>query len=269
MKTNIKKILVAFLALYLAGFAYLVTFQRHYLYHPNHDYVTPESLNLNIPFKVIFVKTADGLDLKGWYVPARSGQPTIVYFHGNADHLSNAAKVAKSYVAAGYGFLVAEYRGFSLMPGTPSEQGLYVDARAAISKLIADGVPPQQIVLMGHSMGAGVATQMATEFPAKALILVAPFSSIPDMAQFQYPYFPARYAVRDRFDNASKIGNLHMPVLIVNGDKDTLVPPAQGQHLFDLAAEPKTYHQFAGQDHSSLLNPEFYRLSLKWLAAIP
>ena len=265
MPKNLKKILIALLTIYLGGFAYLIAFQRHYLYHPNHEYVSPESLDLGIAFKEFPARTQDGIDLKGWYMPATTKPLTIVFFHGNADHLSNAAPVAKSYIAAGYGFLVTEYRGFSGMAGRPTEDGFYDDARTFINKLIADGIKPQNIVLMGHSLGSGVATQMASEFPVGGLILVAPFTSIPDMAQLQYPYYPARYFVWDRFDNAAKIADLPMPILIVNGDKDDLVPITHGQHLFDLAHAPKQYHLFPDRDHSDILNSEFYDLNLKWL----
>jgi fermentation-respiration switch protein FrsA (DUF1100 family) len=239
----------------LAGFYLLLligvfVFQRSLLYFPSHSYVALQDAYANRSFVELPVKTADGLDLKAWYAPATSKPFTFVFFHGNGDCLATASGTADPYIAAGYGFLVAEYRGYSGLPGKPTEAGLYADGRATINALVARGVKSENIILFGHSLGTGVAVQMAEEFHVGGVVLLAPYTSIAEMAQVEYPYLPARYLARDRFENEKKIRKIHAPVLIVNGTEDQIIPPSQGRQLYDLANEPKEFHSIPGRGHN-------------------
>lgn len=215
------------------------------------------------------VKTEDGLDLTGWYSPATGQKLTLVFFHGNGDGLRTASIIPSPYIAKGYGFLLTEYRGYSGMPGSPSEKGLYDDARAYIKNLIAFGVKEENIVLFGHSLGTGAAVHMASEFHVRGLILLAPYMSIAKMAQIRFPIFPAEYLVKDRFENFKKIPNLHLPILITNGGRDMIIPPSQGQQLFALANEPKQFLFVPEAGHNDLFNSNFVNVSLKWLDRLP
>src|SRR6185312_2979229 len=146
------------------------------------------------------VKTEDGLTLTSWYTPARKiDKFTIVFFQGNAGHLGYRNYKVRPWIDAGYGVLMVGYRGFG-NPGSPSEEGLYNDARAAIDAVRAKGVPDKALVLYGESMGTGVAVQMATEYDASALILESPYTSIPAVGADRYPLVPARLLIRDKFD---------------------------------------------------------------------
>jgi len=198
-----------------------------------------------------------------WYAPATTKPFTFVFFHGNADSLSTASEVAEPYIAAGYGFLVAEYRGYSGLPGKPTEAGLYDDGRAAMKGLMAQGVKSENIILFGHSLGTGVATQMAEEFHVGGLMLLAPYLSIPKMAQHNYPIYPVEFVVLDRFENDAKIEKIHVPLLIVNGENDQLIPPSQGKLLYSLANEPKEFHSLPGRGHNDAFD-DFAVLSLDW-----
>jgi hypothetical protein len=239
----------------LAGFYLLLligvfVFQRSLLYFPSHSYVTLQVAGANRSFGELLVKTADGLDLKAWYAPSASKPFTFVFFHGNGDCLATASETADPYIAAGYGFLAAEYRGYSGLPGKPTEAGLYADGRATIDALVARGVKSENIILFGHSLGTGVAVQMAEEFHVGGVVLLAPYTSIAEMAQVEYPYLPAKVLARDRFENEKKIRNIHAPVLIVNGTEDRVIPPSQGRQLYDLANEPKEFHSIPGRGHN-------------------
>ncbi|WP_162601148.1 alpha/beta hydrolase [Occallatibacter savannae] len=236
--------------------------QRSLLYFPPRGYLekAPNKRFLEVP-----VTTADGLSLKAWYAPASSKSSTIVFFHGNGDSLLGAAQIAEPYIRAGYGFLAVEYRGYSGLPGKPTEVGLYNDARACIEKLIASGVAPQHIILYGHSLGTGVAVQMAREFPVGGLMLLAPCLSIASLAQIHYPFLPARLLVLDRFENDKKISHIHVPVLIANGAEDQLIPPSHGAKLFSLARDPKEYHSIPGTGHNDSFEG-FTPISLDWIA---
>jgi fermentation-respiration switch protein FrsA (DUF1100 family) len=119
--------------------------------------------------------------------------------------------------------------------------------------LMAQGVKSEKIILMGHSLGTGVAVQLAGEFEVGGLILLAPYLSMVKMAQMQYPFLPVSLIALDRFDNEKKIGTVHVPVLIVNGTADELIPPAQGKRLYELANEPKEFHSMPGRGHNDVL----------------
>jgi fermentation-respiration switch protein FrsA (DUF1100 family) len=252
----------------LAGFYLLLLIgvffcQRSLLYFPSHSYVTLSEAFANKSFEELPVRTADGLDLKAWYAPATTKQFTFVFFHGNGDCLATASETADPYIADGYGFVVAEYRGYSGLPGKPTEAGLYADGRATLYALMARGVRSEKIILFGHSLGTGVAVQMAEEFHVGGVILLAPYTSIPEIAQIQYPYLPAKVLVRDRYESVKKIGNIHAPVLIVNGSGDQLIPPSQGMQLYDLANEPKEFHSIPGRGHNDAFS-DLAPIALDW-----
>ncbi len=251
----LKKLLLLAIALYSAVLAYYVIFQRHYIYFPMPDYVGPKENTDTSSFEELQVTTEDHLPLTGWYAPA-SGRPfTIVFFHGSGDSLYNVAPVALPYLYAGYGFLLGEYRGYSGMPGSPSENGLYADARAYVAKLFDMGVDVDHMIFMGHSIGAAVATQMAREFHPAGLVLLAPFASLVQRAGELYPIFPTNYVVWDHFANDEKVGQLDKPIFILHGDSDTTIPLAHGQKLHDLAQEPKSFQLLKGVGHNDMLEP--------------
>jgi len=242
-------------------------FQRSLLYFPNHASVPLSEAHADRSFREFFVRTEDGIDLKAWYAPATSKPFTFVFFHGNGDSLYTASHIADPYIAAGYGFLVAEYRGYSGLSGSPTEAGLYADARAYIHGLMAQGVKSENIILYGHSLGTGVAAQMAEEFHVGGLMLLAPFLSVPKMAQAAYPFFPSEHLALDRFENARKMGNIHAPLLIVNGANDQVVPPSQGKQLYALGNAPREFYSLPGHGHNDLFD-DFAPIALDWVSRV-
>ena len=252
------------IGLYLMILGAFFAFQRSLLYFPRPDSVALSEAHANRTFKEFPVRTEDGIALKAWYAPASSKQFTLVFFHGNADSLYSASSVADPYIAEGYGFLVTEYRGYSGMPGKPTEAGLYSDGRAYIRALIAQGVKSEDIVLFAHSLGTGVAVEMAKEFLVGGVILLAPYLSIPRMAQVEYPFLPAQLLTLDRFDNAAKIKGIHAPLLIVNGADDQVIPPAQGKQLYELAINPREFRSLPNHGHNDLFE-DVAPIALDWV----
>jgi fermentation-respiration switch protein FrsA (DUF1100 family) len=259
--------LIVLVGLYLLVLLTFFVFQRSLLYFPSPDSTSLREAHANPAFRQLPVRTEDGLDLKAWYAPSTSKPFTFVLFHGNADSLAGSSSVADPYIAAGYGFLVTEYRGYSGLPGKPTEAGLYADGRACIHALNAQGVQTENIILFGHSLGTGVAVEMASEFPVGGLILLAPYLSIPKVAQVHYPFVPAEILALDRFNNAAKIGQIHAPFVIVNGANDQIVPPWQGRRLYDLANEPREFHSLPHHDHNDLFD-DFAPLALDWVTRV-
>jgi len=258
-----RRILCILICVYLLCTLALFAFQRSFLYFPSQNYVTLRDARANDAYKEFPVRTKDGIDLKAWYAPATSKPFTFVFFHGNGDSLSTASDIGDPYINAGYGFLVAEYRGYSGLPGKPSEAGLYADARAYIDGLIAQGVKSENIILYGHSLGTGVAAQMAEEFQVGGVVLLAPYLSIAEMAQREFPYFPAKFIVLDRFDNEKKMNRIHAPLLIVNGARDRLIPPVEGEQLYELANEPRQFISLPDRGHNDAFGASSV-LTLDW-----
>lgn len=261
---KILKVLGVLAGLYLLALLGFFTFQRSFLYFPSHDHISISEAHANRAFKNFSVRTEDGLDLTAWYAPTTNKTFTIVFFHGNGDSLFTASPAADPYIAAGYGFLLAEYRGYSGLPGKPTEAGLYADARAYIKGLMAQGVKSENIILFGHSLGTGVAVQMAEEFHVGGVMLLAPYLSIAEMAQERFPYFPAKYIALDRYENDKKIKNLHAPVLIVNGARDEVIPPSEGRELYKMANEPRKFYSLPGRGHNDCFN-DFAVIGLEWI----
>ena len=147
---------------------------------------------------------------------------------------------------------------------SPSAIGLYNDGRACLRELMRRGVASTHMILFGHSLGSGVAVQMAEEFQVGGLMLLAPYLSIPKLARISFPFFPSSLLALDRFENEKKIGKIHAPVLIANGDEDRVIPPLQGNRLFALANQPKEFHSLPGRGHNDAFG-QFTTLSIDWM----
>jgi fermentation-respiration switch protein FrsA (DUF1100 family) len=225
--------------------------QRSLLFRP--FFATDDPAQAGLPQAVrVATQTADGLRLTHWYAPPRDpGAPILVFFHGNAGHVAWMADKARPFLQAGMGVFLTGYRGYSGNPGSPSEAGLYADARSAIDWLAAHAAG-HPLALYGESLGSGVAVQMATERAVGAVVLEAPYTSIPDVAERRYPLVPVQLLARDRFDSKSKIAAIGAPLLVIHGELDTLVPPAQGRALFEAAKEPKAAAFIPEAGHNDL-----------------
>jgi fermentation-respiration switch protein FrsA (DUF1100 family) len=250
MARMIISLFVSIALLYVAIVIFMAFFQHKMVFHPgrlsifNKDYP---------PFETVAITTSDGLTLRGLYAPPQGNKPVIIYFHGNAGSIIDRAVKTLLPVQAGYGYLMAEYRGYGGNPGQPSEQGLYNDARAWIAFVQEQGIPTSRLVYHGESLGTGVAVQMASEIKPKALMLEAPFTSVASVASYYYPILPVKRLLRHPFDSLSKAASLDMPVLIYHGTRDIVVPYRFGQKLF--SAIPSTAKKFVtvtGAGHANL-----------------
>ncbi|MBK6802994.1 alpha/beta hydrolase [Novosphingobium sp.] len=215
----------------------------------------------------IGLSTADGLQLRAGWRPPQPGKPVAVFFHGNGDSLSGAARATAVLADAGYGVMLAEYRGYGGNPGKPGEAGLYADGRAALAWLAGKGIASGRVVLIGNSMGSGVAVQLAREARVAALVLVSPYSSLPELAAQKLPWVPARWMVRHRFDNAAKLPLVAAPVLIQHGTADTMIAPGHAQTLGD--AQPRARLElFPGLDHDLAWDRRAQERQRAWLELV-
>ncbi|MBL6784759.1 MAG: alpha/beta hydrolase [Rickettsiales bacterium] len=213
--------------------------QRYLQYFPFGNVNNPAQIGLS-KFKNIDIKTEDGEKILAWFHKKENSVDVIVYFHGNAGNLEN--RKAKYFAFAensNYSILAVTYRGYPGSSGAPSEKGFYLDAEAAISYLKDQGYKDQNIILYGESIGSGVATEMATRINAKALILESPFTSIEDIAKKRYWFLPVSLMLKDKFDNQEKLQKLNLPILIIHGKKDRVVPVSHGIDLAEGYFGPK------------------------------
>lgn len=200
------------------------------------------------------VTAPSGRTVYALHVPPKAkGALTIVHFHGNAEEIGQLIPLAWSFRRAGLGFFAVEYPGYGLAKDhAPSEEALYADAEAALWHLHNGlGVPTAEVVLQGQSLGSGVAVEMAKRGHGARLVLISPFTSVPDMAAATLPILPVRWLVKDEFDNLKKAPDLSLPVLIVHGTEDEIIPHAMGQRL-QKAFPTATLYAVAGGHHNDL-----------------
>ena len=207
--------------------------------------------------------TSNGTRIHAWWCPPKNWLPAqgaLLYCHGNAGNLScRGDAVTLWQQALGVAVLIFDYPGYGRSDGRPTETGCYAAADAAYQWLIQSrGIQPERLLIYGGSLGGGVAVDLASRQPHRALLLVKTFTSIPDAAQSVYPWLPARWLVRNRFDNLEKIGRCTRPIFIAHGTTDSLVPFVHGQRLFEAASEPKRFLAMAGVDHNDGLSPQFF-----------
>lgn len=253
-------------ALYLLVVAAAWLGQRHLMYVPDRTRVEPKAVGLH-GVTVETLAAPDGASLVTWYVPARVGRPTLLYFHGNAGNLAGRADRVRRYQAQGFGLLMLSYRGYGGSTGRPSEADNVADARLAYDTLVRSGVPPDKIVLYGESLGSGVAVQVAAEKPVAAVVLDAPYTSVLEMAALTYPYLPVRPLLADRYLSDRHIKRVKAPVLVLHGERDAVIPVRMGKALHAAAAEPKKLVLFPNGGHVDLDDHGAVEIVARWLEA--
>jgi uncharacterized protein len=258
--------LVAIALLYSAMLVALYGFQRRLIYPGwwrGTAAVTPDLAG----YRDIAVTTADGLRGRLLYHPPRDGKPVVLFFHGNGDSVMGSVVSVEALVAAGYGAVLPEYRGYNGNPGEPDESGLYADARAARSWMAANGIVPDRTIVIGYSIGTGIAAQMALEMRPRALVLVAPYASLPHVIAAHFPWIPAELLARDRLDTAAKIARIGCPVLLIHGDRDATIPAAESAVL--KAARPDaTRIVFPGVGHEVVFTAPAQASIATWLKGL-
>ncbi|MBE3064993.1 MAG: alpha/beta hydrolase [Spirochaetes bacterium] len=235
-----------------AVLALIWTMQRRLMYFPAGGVPTPGELGLTGVEPVTF-ETIDGLGLSGWFFAASGPSPrvTVVVFNGNAGNRAHRAPLAAALRRHGLQVLLVDYRGYGGNPGAPSKNGLAVDGRAARAYLAGrPDVDRSRIVYFGESLGTAVAVDLAVEHPPAALVLRSPFTSMRDLGQHHYPFLPVDLLLRDRFAAIDQIQRVRVPLLVIAGGHDRIVPIENTRRLYDAAVAPKTLFVLPDADHN-------------------
>ncbi|MBN2061083.1 MAG: alpha/beta hydrolase [Deltaproteobacteria bacterium] len=248
----IKISFLLFLIILIMIFLYLFypRIENFFVFFPRSEFdFAPQDMGL-ICEEVEFI-TEDDITLHGWFFPVDRDSPVILFFHGNAGNISHRLDNINLLLARGLQVFIFDYRGYGRSKGSPSEQGLYKDGRAAYDYLVMEkGISSDRIMCFGRSLGAAVAIDVALKRNIRSIIIESGFTSIKEMARSMFlmsllsPIIPANY------NNLEKIKGINVPKLVIHGDKDELVPFAMGNDLYEAAASPKFFYGVNGAGHN-------------------
>ncbi len=237
-------ILAVIVVLVLAG---LWLLQRSLIYFPVSE-VPPVSASLP-GARIVPISTSDGLVLTGWFLAPRTPHAAVLVLNGNAGNRADRVPLARALVDRGYEVLVFDYRGYGGNEGSPSEEGLALDAAAAAATL-ADIATVDRLIILGESLGAAVAVRQAVESPPTALVLRSPFPSLAAVAAVHYPYLPTSLLLRDRYDTLQAVSLIKVPILVVAGSADSIVPPRLSRMIYEAAPADAHWVLIEDADHN-------------------
>ncbi|MCU0800942.1 MAG: alpha/beta hydrolase [Rhodobacteraceae bacterium] len=260
----LKAILAGLALVYLGLVALMAVSQRQLQYFPTQRAPDPAAVGL-AGVQDLRLETSDSETVSLWYAPATPGRPTILFLHGNAGEVADRAPRFAAYRAAGFGAAFLSYRGYGASSGSPTEAGLFQDARAAYYWLLAQGINAADLAIVGESLGTGVAVKLAASVPAGALVLGAPFSAASDVAAAAYPWLPVRLLMQDQFRSIDEIAFVTAPLLVLHGTDDAVIPLSQGQRLFDAASGDKTFIALPDAGHEVLFDPALWAAEMTFL----
>ncbi len=220
------------------------------LFHPERGIsIRPDELGIQA--EELRLRTEDGVSIHGFYLAAGKANRALLFLHGNAGNASHRLPNAHALRQLGIHVLLIDYRGYGLSEGSPSEPGLYADARAGLGYLGDTlSIPEQRIVVFGRSLGGAIASEVSQYRPLGGVILESSFASLFDVG-VRTLLAPLAPLAIGRFDSASKLGNVRAPLLFFHGDRDEIVPYASGKRLFEAASEPKEFETISGAGHNN------------------
>ena len=216
--------------------------------------MTPTDVGMD--FQDVSISTTDGVMLHGWFIAGRSSR-VLLFFHGNAGNISHRLDSIAQFQELGLSVLIIDYRGYGQSTGRTTERGIYRDADAAWHYLIDDrGIVANDIVIFGRSLGASVASHLASEYQPLALIVESSFTSIPDIAQDIYPWLPVRWLSRLSHATRDYVRDVRCPILIIHSRDDEIIPFHHGEAIFASANEPRTLLTIRGTHNDAFLLDE-------------
>ncbi|HVS39934.1 MAG TPA: alpha/beta hydrolase [Gemmataceae bacterium] len=233
------------------------------LYHPIRSSRSWHEPPAALQVEDVELTTREGVCIHAWWTAPEGWDPSrgaMLYCHGNAGNVSARGEhLAAWHEWMDTAVLIFDYPGYGRSAGRPSEAGCYAAADAAYDWMTASGrVPASRMIVLGRSLGAGVAVELARRRPIGALVLYSPFTSFPDLAQEKCRWPPTRRLVRNRFDNLGKIGGIRAHVFIAHGTADTLAPARHGERLHAAAPAPKRFLPLPGRGHNGGFCEDFY-----------
>ena len=228
-------------------------FQRHLIYFPDRTvFFTPNHIYLK--YEEIRYKTSDNLSINAWLIPADSSKSIVIFCHGNAGNISHRLESIQIFNRLSLDVFIFDYRGFGKSEGTVNEEGTYLDALGAWNFLVEKKeYNPNQIIIFGRSLGAGVASWLAREKQSKALILESSFTSLPDLGVKIYPILPVRLLSRYNYPTLENIYHITCPKLFIHSKDDEIIPFSLGMKNYESAPEPKMFLEIQGSHNDGFI----------------
>ncbi len=249
----VKRILTTVLLLlvfaYVGAAVFLRLKERQLVYLPDERTVAVPPSKFVPNYRAVSYPSTDGTRLSAWIVPADSSDVWLLLCHGNYGNIGYGERPEfyASMRRNGINVFAFDYRGYGASAGSPNEAGLYRDAEASYRYLIDSlNVPAERIILFGHSLGSGVAIELATRVPAAALVVEGAYDTIPDIAQGRYPLMPIKWIATQRFPSIERISDVTIPKLFLHAEDDDAIPIANGERVFAAAGEPKEFVRLTG-----------------------
>jgi len=224
---------------------------RYFLYMPDKKRYAPREVGL-ADVEEITLEGKGGAKLIAWYLPARRGKPTLLYFTGQSGSVANRARKIEAIAASGYGVFMLNYRRYGGSEGRPTEARIAADAISAYDCLRGQGVAPYDIVAYGESLGTAVATRLSLQRAVKALVLEAPFTSIVEVGKLLWKGFPLDIIMVDQYRTIDRIAEVTVPLCILHGGRDEIIPLDQARRVFHKANEPKSMTVLPAAGHNDL-----------------
>jgi fermentation-respiration switch protein FrsA (DUF1100 family) len=220
--------------------------QKRMLFYPVREItVTPKYIGLD--FEDVVFTTRDNVNIAAWYIPARSERGTLLFCHGNAGNISHRLDSIRIFHDLNLSVFIFDYRGYGNSKGSPTEEGTYLDAEAAVDYLMnVKKVHLDKVILFGRSLGSGVAAEIAMRYQAGALIIESGFTSVPALGRNYFPFLPVRLLSRYSYATADKVGEINIPKLFIHSPQDEIIPFRYGRHLYENASPPKEFLEIKG-----------------------
>lgn len=262
MKAKTRLWLRIILTLLLAGGVYLIirNYEQGFVYAPS-PFITKTPRDEEMPFDNIALVTDDGINIQGWFVPAQWPEPatnsstrTLLFFHGRSGNISDCLDKIHLFHDMGLDVFIIDYHGYGRSGGEPSERALTGDALTAYFYLTEQRhVKPEHIYLYGQDIGAAVAIGLATKVSAAGLITEGANASVIEKIKDDWPLIPWEYLLRNQFDSLAKIGDVHIPVLMLHSSDDEVVPFNDSRRLYVLAHDPKQLVEIHGSHRDAFV----------------
>lgn len=251
------KFILAVVLFYIAAMIAIYFAQALFIYAPQMPTreLVASPADIGLTYENINLITKDNERIHAWYIPAKEKtSKTVLFLHGNAGNISHRLETIKIYHQFGFNFLIFDYRGFGNSTGSPSEAGTYIDANTvwhyltSIKKLAAE-----DIILVGRSLGGGVATELAKKSQPALLILESTFTSMTEVSGVHYPFMPTNLIVKHRYETINRLADIHCPIVFVHSKQDEVIPFEQSQRNFAAANEPKHFIEIHGGHGSGFI----------------
>jgi len=246
---SIWKLVLAGVGVYVALSIYVYFMQSDLIFYPNMPgrnlVSTPE--NIGLIYQDVEFVTEDNIKLHGWFIPNENAKGTVLFFHGNAGNISHRLDSIAIFHRLELNVFIIDYRGYGQSEGKITEKGTYRDAEAAWNYLShTQGISEKQIIIFGRSLGASIASWLASKHAPAALIIESGFTSVPSMGQRLYPFLPIRWFTHYKYDTKQYVKNISCPVLVAHSKNDDIIPYDEGREIFEAAPEPKQFLEMQG-----------------------